>query len=191
MRSGRQTLQDRRTATVVGVLFVIATVVFLIGGAIYGPSTSSAEYLERAYPDRTTVTLGVLLEFVSVLAIPLIGVFLFPVLRRWHEGLALAFAGFRSLEAVFLILIEAKLLSLIDLSEAHLAGTEEQSALQAVGTGVLAEIDRLFTLYVLVFAVGALILYGLLYRSGLVSRWLSAWDSLRPPGCWRGRRASP
>ncbi len=176
MESGRRPQDDRRTAIIVGVLFVVATVLYLVGGAIYGPSTGSSVYLERAYPDRTTIMLGVLLEFLCVLAIPLIGMFLFPVLRRWHEGLALAYAGFRSIEAVFLIVIEAKLLSLVDLSREYRTGTGEgETAWEAVGTGVLAEIDRLFTLYVFVFAAGALILYGLLYRSGLVPRWLSAW----------------
>lgn len=170
--------ENRGTATAVGILFIIATVVYLVAGAIYAPATDAADYLERAHPDRTTVTSGVLLEFVCVLAIPMIGMLLYPVLRRWHEGLALAYAGFRSLEAVFLIAIEAKVLSLIDVSEDHLAATgdgADRTAIAAVGDGILAEIDRLFTLYVFVFAVGALILYGLLHRSQLVPRWLSSW----------------
>jgi hypothetical protein len=176
MTNHDQPYADRMTARIVGVLFIIATVLYLIGGSIYGPSTGPSEYLENAYPDRTTVILGVLVEFFCVLAIPLIAMFLFPLLRRWHEPLALAYVGFRTLEVVFLIGIEAKVLSLIDISEDHLAATGTDAApFQAVGDGVLAEIDRLFVLYVLVFAVGALILYGLLYQSQVVARWLSGW----------------
>lgn len=167
---------DRRTAVIVGVLFVIALVPFLIGGALYGPSTGPSDFLESAYPDRGAVTLGILLEFVAVMAIPLIGVFMFPVLRRYHEALALAYVGFRSLEALLLIAIEAKLLSLIDLSDDHLntAGTDA-SQLQAMGDSLLSEKDQVFALYVLVFGMGALIFYGMLYRSRLVPRWLSGW----------------
>ncbi len=167
---------DRRTAVIVGVLFFIALVPFLIGGALYGPSTGSSDFLASAYPDRGAVTLGILLEFVAVLAIPLIGVFMFPVLRRYNEALALAYVGFRSLEALLLIAIEAKLLSLIDLSNAHLntAGTDA-SQLQAIGDALLSEKDQVFALYVLVFGVGALIFYGMLYGSRLVPRWLSGW----------------
>jgi len=91
------------------------------------------------------VTLGVLIEFVAVLAIPLIGAFMFPVLRRYHEALALAYVGFRSLEALLLIAIEAKLLSLIDLSNDHLntPGTDA-SQLQAMGDSLLSEKDQIF-----------------------------------------------
>ena len=173
--------ERRGTATAVGVLFIIATVVYLVAGAIHAPATDPTDYLERAHPDRTVVTLGVLLEFACVLAIPMIGMLLYPVLRRWHGGLALAYAGFRSLEAVFLIAIQAKVLSLIDVSEDHLAATgrgEDGAAIEAVGDGILAEIDRLFTLYVLVFAVGGLFLYWLLHRSRLVPRWLADWGFL-------------
>lgn len=119
---------------------------------------------------------------------------LFPVLRRWYEGLAFAYAGFRSLEAVFLIRIEAKLLSLIDVSEEHLGGSGVADApLQAVGNGILAEIDRLFVLYVLVFTAGALILYGMLYESRLVPRWVSGWGFSAAAWMWAdgGRRGVP
>lgn len=176
MRSGTERDEDRRTATIVGVLFVVATVLYLMGGAVYGPSLGSSDYLESAYPDRATVKLGVLLEFVCVLAIPLIGMFLFPVLKKWHEGLALAYVGFRLLEAVLLIGIEAEMLSLIDVSRSYLAATgAEASQFQAVGDGIRSGIDGTFLLYVLVFDVGALILYSLLYRSRLVPRFLSTW----------------
>ena len=179
MRSWTELDEDRRTATIVGVLFVVATVLYLVGGAVYGPSLGSSDYLERAYPDRATVRLGMLLEFVCVLAIPLIGMFLFPVLKRWHEGLALAYAGFRLLEAVLLIGIEAQRLSLIDVSRNYLGSPEtEASQFQAVGDSVQSGIDSTFILYVLVFDVGALILYSMLYRSRLVPRVLSTWGFL-------------
>jgi len=167
---------SRRTAVTVGTLFLVALVPFMIGRAIYGPATGSADFLTDAYPDRGAVTVGVLIEFVAVLAIPLIAVFLFPVLKRVHEALALAYVGFRALEALLLIVIEAKVLSLIDLSDTHLNGVDSDATrLQTIGDSVLAEIDAVFSLYVLVFAVGAMIFYGLLYRSVLVPRWLSGW----------------
>ena len=105
--------------------------------------------------------------------------FLFPVLKRWHEGLALAYAGFRLLEAVLLIGIEAEMLSLIDVSRNYLDSTgTEASQFRAVGDGIQSGIDGTFILYVLVFDVGALILYSMLYRSRLVPRFLSTWGFL-------------
>ncbi len=167
---------DRRRAVIVGALFIVAIVPFMVGGALYGPATGSSDFLATAYPDRGLVRLGVLLEFVAVMAIPLIGVYMFPVLKRVHESLALAYVGFRVLEALLLVVIEARYLSLIDLSETHLntAGSDA-TTLQTIGEALLAETDSVFGLYVLVFTVGAMIFYGLLFRSRLVPRWLSAW----------------
>ncbi len=167
---------DRRTAVVVGVLFLVALVLHLVGGAIYGPATGSGEFLESAYPDRGLVTLGVLIEFVAVASIPLIGFFMFPVLKRFNEALALAYAGLRSVEAVLLMTIEGKILSLIDLSQDHLdAKSTDEPPLQAIGDAVISENDSTFVVYVLVFGVGALIFYAMLYRSKLVPPWLSIW----------------
>ena len=168
--------QDRRSAVAVGVLFLIALIPFMVGSALYGPSTGPSDFLESAYPDRGTVTVGVLLEFVAVLAIPLIGAFMYPVLKRYGHALALAYFGLRALEALLLIINQAKVLSLIGLSDDHLnvAGTDA-SQLQAMGDSLLREKDQVFALYVLVFGLGALIFYALLYHSRLVPRWLSGW----------------
>ncbi len=172
--SGEDT--DRRTAVIVGVLFIVALVLYLVGGLIHGPATGSEDFLERAYPSRTTIRLGVLIEFVAVLAIPLIGFFLFPVLKRFNEAMALAYVGFRTLEAAFLIAIEAKVLALVDLSRDHQnADATNGPGLRALGNSLLAEKDAIFLLYVLVFAVGALIFYAMLHRTRLVPRWLSVW----------------
>ena len=66
----------RKTAIIVGVLFIIATAFLFIGGAFYGPVLDSPDYLDFAYPQRITATIGMLIEFTCVLAIPLIAVFL-------------------------------------------------------------------------------------------------------------------
>lgn len=158
----------------VGVLFIVALVLHLVGGLIYAPATGSEDFLNRADQDGAVVTLGVLVEFVAVMSIPLIGIVLFPVLRRFSEALALAYVAVRSIEAVFLVLIESKVLALIDLSgRSQDASVSDRRDLQAIGDSLLAENDRIFSLYVLTFAAGALLLYLMLYRTALVPRWLS------------------
>jgi hypothetical protein len=156
------------------VLFLVALVLHLVGGLIYGPATTSEDFLERADPNRSTVTLGVLIEFVAVLAIPMIGFLMFPVLERCSEALALAYSGFRLLDAALLIVIAGKVLTLIDLSEDHRSGdATDGGGLQAIGDSLLFQKDSVFVLYVLVFAVGAMIFYAMLHRMRLVPGWLS------------------
>jgi hypothetical protein len=167
---------SRKTAIIVGVLFIIATAFLFIGEAFYDPILSSPDYLEIAYPNRTTVVIGMLLEFACVIAIPLIPVFLFPILREHYEALALGYVVFRSLEAVLFVIVEINKLSLINVSEGYLnSGGLDASFFQNIGSSIQAVNTWAFSIYVLVFAIGALALNSVLYRSKLVPRFISAW----------------
>ena len=170
----------RKTAIIVGVLFIIATVFLFIGEAFYKPILSSPDYLEIAYPNRTGVIIGVLLEFICVLAMPLIPVFLFPVLKKHNEALALGYLIFRLLEAVILISVaEINKLSLIGVSQEYLNQEGMDAAyFQAIGSAIQAENywgDTTGLIYNLVFIIGALMLYSVFYQSKLIPRWLSVW----------------
>ena len=167
---------SRKTAIVVGILFIIATVFLFVGGAFYQPVLLSPDYLETAYPNRLIATLGILLEFACVLAIPLIPVFLFPILRKHNEAMALGYFGFRFLEAVLFVLIQVNKLSLISVSQGYLDdGGTNASYFQNVGSTIQSWNFWSFLFYVLFFTVGALMLYSTLYQSKLVPRWISAW----------------
>lgn len=169
----------RKNAVIVGVLFIIATVFLFIGEAVYKPILSAPDYLEITYPNRSTVIMGVLLEFVIVLAMPLIAVFAFPVLKKHNEALAIGYIVFRALESIILIAVaEINKLSLIGVSEGYLKGGADAAYFEAIGTSIQATTywgDTAGLLYVLLFAVGGLMLYTVLYQSRLIPRWLSAW----------------
>ena len=107
------------------------------------------------------------------MAILLIPVFLFPVLRRYNEALALGYTGFRFLEVVLFLALEANLLSLVWVSESFL--DTGSPAYETVVSSIRAESDAMFFLYVIVFTLGALLLYTVLYQSRLVPRGLSTW----------------
>jgi hypothetical protein len=160
----------------VGLLFIIATVMLYVGEAVYGPTLNSPDYLHTAYPNRTSVIIGMLLEFTCVLAIPLIAVFLFPILRRHNEALAVGYVGFRFFEAVLFVGVEINKLSLISVSENYLnRGGMDASYFQNIGSSIQSVNDWSFSIYIVVFTVGALMLYSVLYGSKLVPRWISAW----------------
>lgn len=180
MTTREQLNTHRKTAIVVGVLFIIATVFLFIGRAVYQPILGSPDYLDLAYPNRTMVTMGILLEFICVLAIPLIAVFLFPVLRKHDEALALGYVVFRSLEAVILISVaEINKLSLIGISQEYVdTGAVDAAYFRYAGSAIQSENywgDAGGLIYNLVFIVGALMLYSVLYKSMLIPRWLSVW----------------
>ena len=169
----------RKTARIVGVLFIMALVTFLIGQAFYEPILSSPDYLDNAYPNRVIVIIGILLEFISALEVVLIPVLLFPILKKHNEVLALGYVSFRLFEAVLLSVAQIYKLSLVNLSQDYLnKGGVDASYFQNIGNSIQSVIywvDHAGLIYLVVFAIGALILYSALYKSKLIPRWLSIW----------------
>lgn len=167
---------NRKTAVIVGVLFIIATVFLFIGEAVYNPILGSPDYLETTYQNRIIVTIGILLEFSCVLAIPLIPVFLFPILRKHNEPFALGYFGFRFLEAVLFVFVQINTISLISVSQNYLSnGVDNAAQFQNIGGFIQSWNFWSFFFYVLFFTLGALMFYSVLYQSRLVPRFISAW----------------
>ncbi len=106
-----------------------------------------------------------------------IGAMLFPILKRYGEGLAFWYAGMRVIEAVTLIVGTVSVLSLITLSQEYTAaGSAEAPSFQASGAFALAVRHWAADVMLAVFFIaGALILYSMLYKSKLVPRFISVW----------------
>jgi len=170
---------NRKTAIIVGVLFIMALVIFLIGQAIYEPILGSPDYLDNAYPNRVIVIIGILLEFISALAVVLIPVLLFPILKKYNEVLALGYVSFRLFEAVLLSVAQIFKLSLVNLSQEYLnKGGGDVSYFKNTGNSIQSVIywvDHGGLVYLFVFGIGGLLLYSALYKSKLIPRWLSIW----------------
>ena len=147
-----------------------------VGGAFYEPILSSPDYLDNAYPNRIIVIIGILLEFTKVPAIALIPVFLFPILRRHDEVLALGYVGFRLLEVMLYIVSLIGKLSLVNVSQGYLStGGMDASCFQNIGSSIQSGSDWTFTMAIVAYTLGALMFYSVLYRLRLIPRFISAW----------------
>jgi hypothetical protein len=171
--------KNRKTAVIVGALFINAIVTLFLGQAFYNPILSAPDYLEIAYPNRIIVVIGILIEFVGYLGLVLIPVFLFPILKKHNEVLALGYVSFRLFEAVLLSVAQICKLLLINLSQDYLnKGGADASYLQNIGNSIKSALfwnDSGGLIYLVVFVIGASILYSALYKSNLIPRWLSVW----------------
>jgi hypothetical protein len=166
----------RKTAIAVGVLFLIALILNLIGMSIYDPILSQPDYLAGAYPARIRVVAGVLIDFLSFPAIVLIPVVLFPILKRQNMIIATAYVGFRFLEAVFHISPGIRNLTIIDLSREYLnSGASDNAIHQTIGALIHAQNNWTTLIYILIFTMGAVLFYWLLIKSNLVPRIISVW----------------
>ena len=174
--AGGRTDSIRKTAMIVGVLFIIATIAGMIGAIFIGPITDDPDYLVNTSAHENEVALGALLTLIMGVAVVGIAVMIFPLLKKVNEGLALAYVGFRTLECVILIVVAMSLLSLLTLSQEYVkTGASDATSFEAQGAILLAQQDWSNIPADIVFGLGCLMVYYLLYQSKLVPRPLSAW----------------
>lgn len=168
---------NRKIAIIVGVLFIWAIVALFIGQALYNPVIDSPDYLDNTYPNKITVIIGILIEFIGFLGLVFIPVLLFPILKKYNQVLALGYFGFRVLEVMLLSVAQINKLILINLSQDYLnRGGIDASYFQSIGNSIKSALfwnDSGGMIYLIVFIIGALILYSALYKSRLIPRWLS------------------
>lgn len=168
---------DRKTAIIVGALFIIATVAGLLGTGFTRSILDAPDYLIRISANGNQVTVGALFSFIAAAASASIAISLYPILKKYNEGLALGAVGFRLIEGVFYIVAAICRLSMLTLSKEFVkAGAPAASYFQTLGTLILAVRDWAgFGFAVLSFCLGALMYYYVFYQSKLIPGWLSGW----------------
>jgi len=170
----------RKTAITVGILFIIATAINMLGKiAFIDPILNAPDYLGKLFANEKQVILGGLLIFFSAIACASIAIWLYPILKKHHEALALGSVVFRVMESMLYIIGVVGLLSLLTLSHEYAkAGASNASLFQVSGIALLAIKDWAGELSVVAFTVGAMMYYYVFYQSKLVPRWLSGWGFL-------------
>jgi len=169
----------KKTAISVGVLFIIATVLGVLGRSFYQPILDAPDYLIKISANENQVIIGGLLALLAAFACAGIAIGLYPVLKKHHEALALGSVGLRIMEGMLIIVGVVGLLSLLTLSQEYVtAGASNASLFQASGTSLLAVRDWAGKLSIIAFTLGALMYYYVFYQSKLVPRWLSGWGFL-------------
>ena len=168
--------RNRKTAIIAGVLFIIATVASILSLPFLA-SINAPNYLVNVSANGNQVILGALLTFIGAATSASIAISLYPILRRYNEGLALGAVGFRLIEGVFYIAGVMCLLVLLTLSQEFVkAGAPNSSYFQTLGVLVVAGYHWVGNVgSLLAFCLGALMYYTIFYQTRLIPRWLSVW----------------
>jgi hypothetical protein len=161
---------DRKTAVLVGALFLISTATFIVSNALITPLLGSQNYL-AAVADHSQLMIGAaLIALIEGPATVGIAVVLYPILKRQHPALALGYAGMRIAELAMAAVFALSALLLVTLSETPLHGADSQT----LGT-LLVGLRHWTLMFIYVYtAVGGLMLGYMLLRTRLVPRGLSA-----------------
>ena len=177
----------RRTAATVGILYIIGTVAGILSLVFTGSILGGSDYLVKVAANDKQLITGALCVLIMGLALAAIPAVVFPVLRKQHEGLAVAYVIFRgALETFTYIAMTTAWLALVGLGQEYVkAGTPAGSYYQSMGALVLGAHDAFRSMLEIVFPLGALMFYTALYRSQLIPRWISDWG-LAAAAIWLG-----
>lgn len=166
----------RKTAVAVGILFILATAMSLLGSALTKGVGGAADHLAALAGRGDQFIAGALLAIGAGVCCVLIAALLFPVLKRRNEGMALGYLGLRIVEAVTLMVTAVSVLLLVTVGrESVAAGAAAGSSLRATAAVLQGLHEWAFPMNPFVFGLGAVLFYSLLYATRLVPRWLSVW----------------
>ncbi len=173
-------ISHRRIATLVGVLYIIGTVAGVLSVVTAGSILDDSAYLTKISENRDRFVLGALFVLTMGLALAMVSVVIFPILKKQHEILAVGYVVFRgALETATYLASVIIWLMLLALSQHFVeAGAPGASYFQTLGASLKDVNEWVGELIAIVFPLSALMLYYVLYRSRLIPRWLSGWGLL-------------
>ncbi len=162
-------------ARMMGWLYILGTISGILSRVVTGPINSAPNLLASISANGNPITLGALFVITGALVLAMIPVIAYPVLRKHDEILALGYVVFRgALESVFYMASFVSWLLLLRLSQVYQAGSPDASNLRILAN-VLLETKELQVFGMIVFSLGGLMFYYLLFKSKLVPQWLSGW----------------
>jgi Domain of unknown function (DUF4386) len=168
-------------ARVAGTLFVIADVAG-VGGKVLLSHQHDPDYFARAAEYSSSIVTGAVLVFVMALAVAMIAVVLFPVLKKQNEALALGYAVLRSIEALLYSVFAVAPLLLLTLSRQYAqAVTPDRSGLQPVADTLAKDDYWVGPFSQIAWSLSVVVLLFLLYRSNAVPRFISVWGLVGAP----------
>lgn len=165
----------RRTATIVGWLFIVTYVTSIAAKIALYPPLFEGDYITGPGED-TRVLWGAWFEAILIIAAIGSATAMYTVIKREHPNLAISFVAARIMESVFIGVGILSVLTVVTLRQDYAGNAGADAAgLSAVGDALVALQEWTFNLGPS-FVVGVgngLILGYIMYRTGLVPRRLA------------------
>lgn len=163
---------DRRTALFSGILIILGIIAGVLSVV---PAVESPNYLTEVSENQNQVLRGALFQFILAPIYLAFAFLLYPVIKKYNEGLAIGFVGFRVIAQVFQIIGALFLPVFIVLSQEYVnAGTTDLAYIQTFGELLRSGRDLVNHVGVMLSTgLGNILLYYIFYKTKLIPRWLS------------------
>ena len=166
-----ETYGCKGTARIVGILYIIGTIAGVLSVRFLNVR-NGPEYLSRISEDTNAFVVGAILTLVMGIALALIPVFMFRILKALCVAVGIGYVVFRgALETCTYIISAVCYLALSSIGAAYASGMQDATSLLSAGMSLNALADSSVTVFF--FTTGALIFYATLYKYKLVPRWIS------------------
>jgi len=165
---------NRKTAIFFGILLIFG-IVFGILNTV--PALEHPGYLVKLSEIKTQVLWAMFFQFAMASVYVGISVVIYPIIKKFNEGIALWYFGFRIIGAAFLYIGIVSLMLLLFISQSYIASNQPNPSyyqtiaeLLRVGRDGLNHIGM-----ILPWSIGGLILFYSFFRMNLVPKWLTIW----------------
>ena len=169
--------EHKAAATAAGILYITGTVAGVLSKVVaIAPVSGADDPLAAGAQHSDAVVTAALLVLLMGCSLALVPVVLFPVLRRINEVLAIGYLVVRgAVETACYVLSAISLLLLVPLGAVMTAGPGTASPAGLRLGNLLVDAADVGAVTALVFCLGGVFFYLLLYRSRIVPRWIAGW----------------
>ena len=175
----------KKTSIVLGVAFLFELITNVVNGMVLRPALITTGNIIKSMTDIANnirlMRIYILVDVMTALGVVFLGAVLFIVLKKKNEIIALVALGFYVIAGALLAVSRMEAFSLLRISQEY-AAAGNPDYLQMLGNLSVESMD--FTgsvLHSLVFSIGAILFYYLLYESRAVPRILSLWGLITVP----------
>ncbi|MFD2657553.1 DUF4386 domain-containing protein [Gracilibacillus thailandensis] len=168
---------SKRIAKWVGMLYIIGTISGILSVVFTGSILGSTDLFMTVSANENHVILGVFFILIMGISLGMVAVIIYPIAKKYNETLALGYVVFRgALENFTYIAYAISLLLLVVFSKEYVnAASLDGTSFQSMRNILLDSGEQIQSLSTIIFSVGALMLYYLLYQTKLIPKWLSSW----------------
>jgi len=167
--------KQRRAEIVIAALFLVTAATSIPGAFVLDSILNASNYLAQVFPNRGAIELGALMWSINNIGIVFIAVFVFGLLRKLNEALAVGYLASRIIEGTIMMVGIAATLLLIPLSQEFLQAAAPQGSWFLTIGDVLkqAKFLGLTGLSLPMLGLGGLLFTWMLFRFRLVPRGIS------------------
>lgn len=167
---------ERKTAIIVGSLFIIATVTAIMTIALLGSTLETPLDQTVISKNEFQIALAALFWIILAISVTAIGFMMYPILKKHNQGLAIGYISFRITESICIIFSSITLLSILTISKEYVVGSIDAVYYESLGSLLLALQHWSFEIGTLIFlGLGGFFLYYPLYKLKMVPQVLSIW----------------